>query len=283
MYKQNLYKILPDYIKPKILSRMNRYKKWEYGYNIDHDMVVISKTGQIGEIYEIQNLKIALPKQNNVHKFEENKWTRFEYPKVLSKIKTVFDWREYPEDFKEKWYDYIDEEFARREEGFWYFNKSIPTYITVTHYMYLQWSKIDVGQPDFREANRIFSYSGPHVLQTPGVTVCPISRTDVLAFRLWHPESALTWRPYQPTHVLGFCPNLAPMLRRCLPTRLYKYPLIIHSFSSPSRTEWTVQRPSLPTESPRPSSQEGVSSKPLVKPVKPSRVWTLDRLEEHRG
>ena len=25
-------------------------------------------------------LKIALPKQNNVHKFEENKWTRFEYP-----------------------------------------------------------------------------------------------------------------------------------------------------------------------------------------------------------
>ena len=156
MYKQNLYKILPDHIKPKILNRMNRYKKWEYGYNIDHDMVVISKTGQIGEIYEIQNLKIALPKQNNVHKFEENKWTRFEYPKVLSKIKTVFDWREYPEDFKEKWYDYIDEEFARREEGFWYFNKSIPTYITGTHYMYLQWSKIDVGQPDFREANRIF-------------------------------------------------------------------------------------------------------------------------------
>ena len=156
MYKQNLYKILPDHIKPKILKRMNRYKKWEYGYNIDHDMVVISKTGQIGEIYEIQNLKIALPKQNNVHKFKENKWTRFEYPKVLSKIKTVFDWREYPEDFKEKWYDYIDEEFARREEGFWYFNKGIPTYITGTHYMYLQWSKIDVGQPDFREANRLF-------------------------------------------------------------------------------------------------------------------------------
>jgi len=38
MYKQNLYKILPDHIKPKILKRMNRYKKWEYGYNIDHDI-----------------------------------------------------------------------------------------------------------------------------------------------------------------------------------------------------------------------------------------------------
>ena len=156
MYKQTLYKVLPDYIKPKILKRMNRYNKWEYGYNDDYDMVVISKTGQIGEIYEIQNLKIALPKENNVYKFKENKWTRFDYPKVLNRIKTVFDWREYPDDFKEKWYDYIDLEFKRREEGFWYINKNKTTFLTGTHYMYLQWSKIDVGQPDFRESNRLF-------------------------------------------------------------------------------------------------------------------------------
>ena len=156
MYKQTLYKVLPDYIKPKIFKRMNRYKKWEYGYNEDHDMIVISKTGQIGEIYEIQNLKIALPKENNSYKFKENRWTRFDYPKVLNRIKTVFDWREYPDDFKEKWYDYIDLEFKRREEGFWYINKDKPVYLTGTHYMYLQWSKIDVGQPDFRESNRLF-------------------------------------------------------------------------------------------------------------------------------
>jgi len=156
MYKQTLYKIIKDHVKPKVLKRMNRYSKWEYGYNEEHDMVVISKTGQIGDIYEIQNLKIALPKQNNVHKFEKNQWTRFDYPKILSRIKTVFDWREYPEDFKETWYDYIDTEFKRREEGFWYINKDIPTYLTGTHYMYLQWSKIDVGQPDFRESNRLF-------------------------------------------------------------------------------------------------------------------------------
>ena len=156
MYEQTLYKIIKDHVKPKILKRMNRYKKWEYGYNEDHDMVIISRTGQIGEVYEIQDLKIALPLQNNVHTFESNKWTRFDYPKVLSKIKTVFDWREYPEDFKEKWYDYIDLEFKRREEGFWYINKDKPIFITGTHYMYLQWSKIDVGQPDFRESNRLF-------------------------------------------------------------------------------------------------------------------------------
>ena len=156
MYQQSLYKVLDNHIKPKIIKKNNRYKKWEYGYNIEHDVVVISKTGEIGEIYEIQNLKIALPKEKNTYKFELN---RFEYkpiPKELQRIKTIFDWEEYSLDFKEKWYDYIDEEFNRREQGFWFYNKNVPTYITGTHYMYLQWSKIDVGKPDFREANRLF-------------------------------------------------------------------------------------------------------------------------------
>ena len=39
-------------------KRLNKSKKWEYGYNKEQDIIVISKTGQIGEIYEIQNLRI---------------------------------------------------------------------------------------------------------------------------------------------------------------------------------------------------------------------------------
>ena len=155
MYQQSLYKVVEP-IKINTIKRLNKSKKWKYGYNKEHDVVVISKTGQIGEIYDIQNLKIALPKMDKVHKFEKNTWTRTEYPKQLSKIKTVFDWKEYPEDFKEQWYDYIDIEFTRREQGFSFYNKDVATYITGTHYMYLQWSKIDVGAPDFREANRLF-------------------------------------------------------------------------------------------------------------------------------
>ncbi len=156
MYEQTLYKVLKNYVDPKTLNHKNKHKKWEYGYNEDYYLVVISKTGQIGEVYEIQNLKIALPKENEVVDFENNKWSYSEYPKQLKKIKSVFDWEEYPLDFKEKWYDYIDKEFTRREEGFWFINKNVPTYITGTHYMYLQWSKIDVGKPDFRESNRLF-------------------------------------------------------------------------------------------------------------------------------
>ena len=156
MYEQTLYTVVKDHVKPKVLKRMNRYKKWEYGHNAEHDLIVISKTGEIGEIYKIQDLLIALPKEKDIVEFENDRWSYTEYPKELSKIKSVFDWEEYPLDFKEKWYDYIDKEFTRREEGFWFINKGKPTYITGTNYMYLQWSKIDVGQPDFRESNRLF-------------------------------------------------------------------------------------------------------------------------------
>ena len=155
MYKQTLFKVVEP-IKINTIKRLNKSKKWKYGYNKEHDVVVISKTGEIGEIYEIQNFKIALPKPLNIHKFSKDKWEVTEYPKELKRIKTIFDWKNYPDDFKKKYIDYIENEFKKRDEGFWYINKGIPTYITGTHYMYLQWSKIDVGQPDFREANRLF-------------------------------------------------------------------------------------------------------------------------------
>ena len=155
-YEQSLYRIIEP-IKKTTISRLNRGKKWKLGYSKEHDVVVLSHSGQIGEIYEIQGLKIALPKAPaNVYSNEENKWRQIPKPDILKKIKTIFDWKAYPEDQKEQWYDYIDEEFNRREQGFWFNNNGKPTYITGTHYMYLQWSKIDVGAPDFREANRLF-------------------------------------------------------------------------------------------------------------------------------
>ena len=100
---------------------------------------------------------MALPKvPKNVYSNKKGKWVKQEQPKDLARLKNIFDWRSYPEEQKEQWYDYIDEEFKRRDEGFWFMNNGKPTDITGTHYMYLQWTKIDVGHPDFREANRIF-------------------------------------------------------------------------------------------------------------------------------
>ena len=156
MYNQSLVNTVEP-VKKTTISRLNKGKKWKYGYDKEHDIIVLSHSGQIGEIIEIQGLVIALPKApKEVYKDPKNKWVKFEYPKELQRIKNIFDWRNYPESSKEKWYDYIDEEFKRREEGFWFTNNGKPTWITGTQYMYLQWSKIDVGAPDFREANRLF-------------------------------------------------------------------------------------------------------------------------------
>ena len=156
MYEQDLVKTIEP-IKKTTISRLNKGKKWKYGYDKDHDIIVLSRSGQIGEIIEIQNLAIALPKvPKSVYSNKKNKWVKFEQPKELERLKNIFDWRAYPDDQKDQWHDYIDEEFKRREEGFWFTNNGKPVWIPGTHYMYLQWSKIDVGAPDFREANRLF-------------------------------------------------------------------------------------------------------------------------------
>ena len=91
MYKQTLYKVVTP-IKLNTIARLNKSKKWEYGYNKENDIVVISKTGMIGEILEIENLRVALPKMPvQVFKHEKNKWVKSEQPKELERLKTIFD------------------------------------------------------------------------------------------------------------------------------------------------------------------------------------------------
>ena len=58
-YEQSLYKIVEP-IRQNTIKRLNKGKKWEYGYNKENDVVVISKTGMIGEIIEIQNRQKTL-------------------------------------------------------------------------------------------------------------------------------------------------------------------------------------------------------------------------------
>lgn len=155
-----LYEVIEPLQEDKRL-RGNEEKSWEYGYDKDNDIVIISKDGTIGEVYDIQGLKVALPEcdTKKVHFWEggrENQyWRAFEYPTELKKIRDIFEWDRKSDEFKEKYTPYIEEEFNRRENGFWFANNGKPTYITGDHYMYLQWAKTDVGHPDFRDANRI--------------------------------------------------------------------------------------------------------------------------------
>ena len=156
-----LYKSLEDYVPKSVLSNKNRNKSWDYGYNEKYDLICISKSGEIGEVLNIQGLIIALPKApKKIHSRSKSKamqyWERIDIPKQLDKIQSIFQWNEMPNEFKNNWVDYIEKEFDSRELGHWFYNNGEPTYITGAHYMYLQWTSIDVGYPDYREANRIF-------------------------------------------------------------------------------------------------------------------------------
>jgi hypothetical protein len=153
--QNNLYSVLKDYIPSKVVKNKNRVKSWTYGYNDKYDAVVISKSGQIGDVVSINGLRIALPITPDKTSKGKNYWEREEIPKELDKIQSIFQWNDMPSAFKNRWVDYIEEEFDRREEGYWFINNGTQTYITGAHYMYLQWTNIDVGYPDFREANRI--------------------------------------------------------------------------------------------------------------------------------
>jgi len=159
--QNSLYRVIDKYIPKQVLTTKNKAKTWLYGYNDKYDVVVISTTGQIDKVIEVNGLKIALPKPpkeiyKRSDKKEEQYWEPTEISKELHRIKSIFHWHETPDIFKAKWVEYIEKEFDRREQGYWFMNNGKPTYITGTHYMYLQWTKIDVGHPDFREANRIF-------------------------------------------------------------------------------------------------------------------------------
>jgi hypothetical protein len=152
----SLYHIVENVVPEKILKKRNAKQDWQYGYNQEYDIVIISKDGTLGDVYSIQNLRVGLPAEPDKVNYKHNKWHVDELPKELSRIKTQFDWNRRDTSFKSQWVDYIEEEFKRRDLGYWFINNKIKTYITGAHYMYLQWSKTDVGHPDFREANRIF-------------------------------------------------------------------------------------------------------------------------------
>ena len=151
-----LYRVIENAIPKNVISNKNRNRSWLYGYNEKYDLVVICKTGQIEQVIEVNGLLIALPKAPKSLQRDKDYWERKQLPKPLSQINSIFQWNTMPDSFKSRWVDFIEDEFDKRELGYWFVNDKVPTYITGAHYMYLQWTSIDVGYPEFREANRIF-------------------------------------------------------------------------------------------------------------------------------
>tara|TARA_R110000796_G_scaffold106684_1_gene217163 strand:+ start:5717 stop:7834 length:2118 start_codon:yes stop_codon:yes gene_type:complete len=126
--------------------------------DIEEYVINICPKGTAGEVIDIDDLKIQLPAVpdksfilfNKLPK-EQQHWRRIDPPTELSKIRSMDEWHDMPKQFKERYTDFIGNEFQRRREGVWFMNNGVPTYITGHHYMFLQWSKIDIGYPSYLE------------------------------------------------------------------------------------------------------------------------------------
>jgi len=158
--QNNLYTLLSDVVPKNVLTTKNKARSWEYGLSEKYDIIVISKDGTLGDVVSIQGLRIGLPATpKDCFKRDKSSpkqyWERKDIPKPLSKIQSIFQWNDMATEFKNQWVDYVEDEFVKREKGHWFYSNGVKTYVTGSHYMYLQWTKIDVGYPDFREANRI--------------------------------------------------------------------------------------------------------------------------------
>ena len=123
--------------------------------------ISICPKGTHGEVIELSGLVIILPAQPPKKQIkgygkavDMQMWERRPMPEELSRIRSMDEWSEMPREFRQKFSAYIEEEFRRRREGFWFYNNGEPTYITGRHYMMLQWTKMDIGYPNFLSFQR---------------------------------------------------------------------------------------------------------------------------------
>ena len=122
----------------------------------DTTVINICPKGTSGDIIELAGLYIQLPELPDKNKIlfsnkkkEDQKWERISPPRELDSVKSMDDWFEMPKEFRAKYNPLIEEEFERRNNGVWFYNNGVPVYLTGHHYMFLQWSKIDIGYPSF--------------------------------------------------------------------------------------------------------------------------------------
>ena len=118
--------------------------------------IKIDPNGTEGEVIELHGLLVVLPKkpprsQILFHDLSKamQLWQRIPMPEELRRIRSMDEWLEKPAEFRKKFHSYIEQEFQRRRDGVWFYNNGVPTYITGRHYMFLQWSKIDIGYPSY--------------------------------------------------------------------------------------------------------------------------------------
>lgn len=149
----------------------NKAKSWKYGYDASIDTVIISKDGTLGEIYCVSGINIGLPQQPekegiiNHNKTPLNqKFKRKPLPEELTDVSISNYTRKltgsdkeksdqsvkYINSLYDKYADYIEQEYERRDKGLWIYVKGSPVYIPGTYYYGVQWVREETEYPNFR-------------------------------------------------------------------------------------------------------------------------------------
>lgn len=158
-------------------EQISSLKKWRYGYNKEYDIVVISKDGTLGDVYEIMGLRIGFPKMPNKKDIinhnkipSQQKFRREETPlelqyssidKVTSKFTGTAQSRqeqidEYLEVLFTRHKAYIDEQYEKRDKGIWIYLNGKPVYIVGTYWFGIQWCRELTDYPKFRQIQNEF-------------------------------------------------------------------------------------------------------------------------------
>lgn len=140
--------IVEGVIDEKTRLMRNKSKQWKYGYDASIDVVIISKDGTLGEIYEMYGgLKVGLPEKpqhKEIINFKKTalnqKWERETPPEGLNS-ETQFD---------DKYEDYIQDQFEKREKGVWIYLNGLPVYIPGTYWFFLTWYREEDEYPQLR-------------------------------------------------------------------------------------------------------------------------------------
>jgi hypothetical protein len=115
-------------------------------------------------------IEIELPQPPEPHLIDnwglqakEQMWHPPKLPRRLKELQTKYEtldqiWDElenhrdiYSEEIK-----FIELQWDRRLNGYWFYNNGIPTYIDGWHYFYCGWWNIDIGLPKYRDRDRRF-------------------------------------------------------------------------------------------------------------------------------
>lgn len=102
---------------------------------------------------------------------DEQYWERTPLPnwyKEVMKKEEAYEKKRKDEDapfYDERLEAFKRQEWDRRLNGFWFMNNGKPTYITGSHYVYMQWWQIDIGYPRFRIPDLEYFYFMQYVIE----------------------------------------------------------------------------------------------------------------------